>query len=167
MQCELCGTETDELTTIQTEGTKLQVCSNCTDFGTVLQEETSSTGSQGGTQSSSSNQTQKKKPNPQKSNPRSDAFDQMETLAPDYDDRVRGARESSGLTQEDLAKQLNEKASLIRKIEGGDMQPDEEVRKKLERALEISLVEEVGGEEWEGGGSSEGYTLGDIIERKE
>lgn len=165
----MCGTQTDDLTTIQTEGTKLQVCSNCTDFGEVLREETGSAEQKGG-QSTGGSQTQKTKPNKSKSTSgsrRRDAFDQMETLAPDYHDRVRGARESRGVTQEDLAKQLNEKASLIRKIEGGDMQPDEEVRKKLERALDVTLTEEVGGEEWEGGGSSEGYTLGDIIERKE
>lgn len=164
----MCGTETEELTTIQTEGTKLQVCSNCTDFGTVVREETGSAGGQKETQSTGG-QSQKPKTSSStsKSKPQESALDRMETLAPDYDDRVRGARESRGLTQEEFAKQLNEKASLIRKIEGGSMQPDEEVRKKLERALDVTLTEEITGEEWEGGGSSGGYTLGDIIERKE
>lgn len=165
----MCGTETDELTTIQTEGTKLQVCSNCTEFGTVIQEETTSSGgqTQTSTKGSGGSQTVSGGRSKSRSKPRESALDRMETLAPDYDDRVRGARESRGLTQEDLAKQLNEKASLIRKIEGGSMQPDEDVRKKLERALDITLTEEISGEEWEGGGSSGEYTLGDIIERKE
>jgi len=91
----------------------------------------------------------------------------MGTLAPDYDQRVRNARENSGMKQEELADELNEKLSLIRKIERGEMRPDEEVRGKLESALGVSLTEEVGGEEWESDESSGGYTVGDIIERKD
>jgi putative transcription factor len=91
----------------------------------------------------------------------------MGTLAPDYDQRVRNARENAGMKQEELADELNEKLSLIRKIERGEMRPSEEVRGKLESALGVSLTEEVGGEDWEAEDSSGGYTVGDIIERKD
>ena len=47
------------------------------------------------------------------------------------------------------------------------MRPDEDVRAKLESELSVSLTEEVGGEDWESEGSSGGYTVGDIIERKD
>ncbi|MDY6765595.1 MAG: multiprotein bridging factor aMBF1, partial [Halobacteria archaeon] len=96
-----------------------------------------------------------------------DIFDEIETLASDYDDRVREARESKGLTQEELAKNLKEKVSLIKKIENGHMQPNEDLREKLERELQVSLTEEVGEEEWESDTTSGGYTLGDIVKRKE
>jgi putative transcription factor len=95
-------------------------------------------------------------------------FDDMEEVATDYDDRIRSAREERGLSQEDLANELNEKASLIRKLERGDVLPSDEVQTKLERKLDISLSEG-GGDgdaEWSGG-SSTTTTLGDVVKRKD
>ena len=96
-------------------------------------------------------------------------FDEMDEVASDYDQRIRQARESAGLSQEDLAKELNEKASLIRKLERGDMLPSDSVQKKLERKLDISLSEggDGGDTEWEGGSSTGSYTLGDVVTRKD
>jgi len=96
-------------------------------------------------------------------------FDEMEELAADYDDRIRTARESAGLTQTELANQLNEKASLIRKIEHGDILPSDDVQSKLEHKLEISLTDDVSTEdaEWSSEHSSTGYTLGDVVKRKD
>ena len=94
-------------------------------------------------------------------------FDEMEELAGDYDERIRAAREQEGLSQEDLAGSLNEKASLIRKLERGDVLPSDDVQKKLERRLDISLSEgsEDGDAEWESGASMT-QTLGDVVKRK-
>ncbi len=93
----------------------------------------------------------------------------MDEVAQDYDDRIRNAREGSNLTQEELAGELNEKASLIRKLERGDILPSDDVRKKLERKLGISLTEGSSSDddEWEGGSSSGSYTLGDVVKRKD
>ena len=63
----------------------------------------------------------------------------MDAVAQDYDQRIRQARESRDLNQEELADQLNEKASLIHKLERGDVLPSDEVQRKLERALDIDL----------------------------
>lgn len=91
----------------------------------------------------------------------------MEEIATDYDQRIRQAREAKGLSQEDLAKQLNEKASLIRKLERGDILPSDNVRGKLERKLDVSLTEGVDDEtEWSSG-SSTTTTLGDVVKRKD
>jgi len=167
----MCGAETEDPTTIQTEGTQLEVCSSCTEFGTVLHDEerkkskkSTDSGSSG---SSSGGGKTKQSPPSSGGGPSHDPLDELGTLAPDYDARVRSARENAGMTQEDLADELNEKLSLIRKIEVGDMRPSEEVRTKLESELGVSLTEEVGDEEWESEGSSGGYTVGDIIERKD
>jgi len=96
-------------------------------------------------------------------------FDEMDELAQDYDELIRDARESRGLSQEDLARELNLKASLIRKLERGDTLPTDDVQTKLERELDISL--DAGGtdadEEWSGGSSSGEYTLGDVVKRKD
>jgi putative transcription factor len=168
----MCGAETDDPTTIQTEGTQLEVCSNCTEFGTVLHDEErekteSPSGSGPSGSSDSGGGTTRQSPPTSGGGPSHDPLDEMGTLAPDYDSRVRNARENAGMKQEELADSLNEKLSLIRKIERGEMRPDEDVRTKLESELGVSLTEEVGGEEWESEGSSGGYTVGDIIERKD
>ena len=94
----------------------------------------------------------------------------MDEIAPDYDDRIRRAREKKGLSQSDLANELNEKASLIRKLERGETLPSDSVQSKLERHLDVSLTGEAGaGEdaEWSGGSSSGSYTLGDVVKRKD
>ena len=94
----------------------------------------------------------------------------MDEVVQDYDDRIRTARESKGLTQEELAKQLNEKASLIRKLERGDVLPSDSVQRKLERELGIDLTMGGSGDddaEWSAGSSTSGTTLGDVVKRKD
>jgi putative transcription factor len=94
-------------------------------------------------------------------------FDDMDEIATDYDDRIRQARESRDLSQEQLADQLNEKASLIRKLERGDTLPTDEIQQKLERALDVSLAEgEEVDEEWETNDAGT-MTLGDVVKRKD
>jgi putative transcription factor len=97
-------------------------------------------------------------------------FDQMDEVVQDYDTRIRQARESRGVSQETLASELNEKASLIRKLERGDVLPDDSVQQKLEKKLDISLVE--GGAntdktDWSSSSASGGTTLGDVVKRKD
>jgi len=170
VQCEMCGAETGNPKTIKVEGAELQVCENCTQFGTEVRTESSaSTSTKYSTSSSSgtsnrgaggSTGTRKRR--------RHDMFDELEELAADYDQRIRQARESAGLSQEELANQLNEKASLVRKLERGDILPSDEIRTKLERRLDIDLLESSGGdEEWEGGTREGGLTLGDMVKRKD
>jgi len=177
VQCEMCGAETSDPNRVKIEGAELDVCDNCTEFGTeVRTEEPSSTstkystsssgsgsgssgGSSGGSTGSSSGGRSR----------RDDVYDDLEELAPDYGARIREAREGAGMSQEDLAKQLNEKASLIRKLEHGDTLPSDDVQGKIERALDIDLTVSGGDEdaEWSGGSSTGEYTLGDMVERKD
>jgi putative transcription factor len=46
-----------------------------------------------------------------------------------------------GFSQKDLAMQMKEKEHLIRKIENSELMPEDDVRKKLEKVLEIRLVD--------------------------
>lgn len=171
-QCEMCGADKSSLTTTKVEGAELELCDSCTDFGTEVRQESStgstskySTSSSSGASSDSSSTSSTSSSGG--SSRRRDMFDDMDEMATDYDDRIRAARESEGLSREELADELNEKASLISKLERGDMLPSDDVRKKLEKKLEISLTEGVDtdDEEWSSG-SSEGMTLGDVVKRK-
>ena len=173
-QCEMCGAEESSLTTTKVEGAELDLCENCTGFGTKVETQqstggtskystssSSGSGSSGGStggSTGSGGSTRRKK----------DMFDDMDELAADYDDRIREAREADGLTQEELADDLNEKASLIRKLERGDILPSDDVKAKLEKKLDITLTEgtDVDDTEWSSG-SGQSMTLGDVVERKE
>ncbi|GAB7010530.1 multiprotein bridging factor aMBF1 [Halorubrum trueperi] len=175
-QCEMCGADQASLTTTKVEGAELELCSSCTDFGTEVRDE--STGS-GGSKYSTSSSTGKSSSSSSSSSSGSggssggstrprDMFDDMDEIATDYDDQIRDARESRGLSQEELADQLNEKASLIRKLERGDTLPTDDIQRKLERALDISLVEGESVEDAEWDGSDAGtMTLGDVVKRKD
>ena len=174
-QCEMCGAEEASLTTTKVEGAELELCSSCTDFGTEVRDE--STGSGGGKYSTSSSTGKSSSSSGSSSGsggssgsstrPR-DMFDDMDEIATDYDELIREARESRGLSQEELADQLNEKASLIRKLERADTLPTDEVQRKLERALDISLVEgqSTDDADWETDDAGT-MTLGDVVKRKD
>ena len=174
-QCEMCGADQTSLTTTKVEGAELELCSSCTDFGTEVRDESTgsggskySTSSSTGKSSSSSSGSSGSGGSSGGSTRRRDMFDDMDEIATDYDDQIRNARESRGLSQEELADQLNEKASLIRKLERGDTLPTDEVQRKLERALDISLVEgeSVEDADWDSGDSGT-MTLGDVVKRKD
>jgi len=169
VQCEMCGAETSDPKTVKVEGAELDVCSDCADFGTEVKTKqksststkysTSSSSSGGSTGSSGSGGSRRRK----------DMFDDMGELAQDYDELIRQAREQKGLSQAELANELNEKASLIRKLERGDTLPSDSVQTKLERNLDIDL--DAGGssggdEDWSGGSATE-TTLGDVVKRKD
>ena len=176
VQCEMCGKEVSSPSRVKIEGAELDVCDECTDFGTELKTDdsssssstkysTSSSGSSGSSSSSSSSSSS----GGGSSGRRRDMFDEMDEIAQDFDDQIRSARESEGLSQKELAQQLNEKASLIRKLEQGNSLPSDDVRKKVEGALGIDLS--AGGSsddtEWSGGSSDGSYTLGDVVKRKD
>ncbi|MFU8868637.1 multiprotein bridging factor aMBF1 [Natronococcus sp.] len=177
VQCEMCGTETSSPKTIKVEGAKLDVCSNCTEFGTEVKQPSSSssstkysTGSSSSSSSSGGATSGGSTASSSGGSRRQDMFDDMDELATDYDDRVRTARESKGLSQSELANELNEKASLVRKIERGDTLPSDSVQSKLESFLGIDLSAEGGSaedSEWSGGSASGSYTLGDVVKRKD
>lgn len=53
---------------------------------------------------------------------------------------IREAREKMGLTQEEFSKQLNEKVTIIRKIEAGEFNPPIELARKIEKLLKIKII---------------------------
>ncbi|MFB6118568.1 multiprotein bridging factor aMBF1 [Halosegnis sp.] len=177
VNCEMCGTTVADPKTVKVEGAELDVCGDCAEFGTEVRQDTGSSasakystdssstgsaGSTGGSSASSGNSSGGR---------RRDMFDEMDEVATDYDDRIRSARESKGLSQEKLANQLNEKVGVIRKLERGDTLPTDKVQQKLEQALGISLSESDADDDYEfdadSGASTGSYTLGDVVERKD
>ena len=66
----------------------------------------------------------------------------IQMVVSDYAQKIRKAREKMGLTQEEFAKKLAEKWSIMQKIESGQFKPSIEMARKLERILNIELIEQ-------------------------
>lgn len=62
-------------------------------------------------------------------------------LANDFHSRIRNARKHRGLSQEELAKRMNEKIATIQKTENG-IRPTDSLLNKFSKALDIKLFVE-------------------------
>lgn len=79
---------------------------------------------------------------------------------------IRSARERLGLTQEELANLVQEKVSIIRKIEAGSFRPSLELARNIEKALKVRIIRELKDEDIRitpPSGQARGVTLGDIL----
>ncbi len=151
MNCEVCGREVEWAIKVNLEGATVEACSRCARFGKKVP-------------------TFSKKPLssfPLKKRPMYREVSADKDIVDDYYKRIRKARESRGLTQEDLGKKINEKTSVINRLEAKQMDPDQKLIKKLEKTLGISLLEEARNKKIEGSISfSDGLTLGDMIKKR-
>jgi putative transcription factor len=156
MQCEICGTEIrDKPFKVTVEGSELNVCKRCSQYGTAIKARTPV---------SKKNAPVAVRPKKRVARQRRDPFAApSEELIEGYEHIVKQAREKKNWTQEELAAKIKEKASLIRKIERGEIVPEDAVRKKLEHSLDIVLMERVGEDDWKADGFHRNTTLGDIV----
>lgn len=95
-------------------------------------------------------------------------------LVENYGELVREARIKIGLTQEELASQVGEKATVIKKIEHGELRPSIELARRLEKILRIRLLmpaEEEPSSEIKKylmkPGASGGVSLGDLLKKRQ
>ena len=165
MRCEVCGRKIfGKSYKVMIEGAKLTVCGKCAKHGTIIWEE--------------------KKPKPVKPRTRAPArrsplrtksketpqvaVESTLELIEDFDAKIRQAREKMGLSHEDLGTKINEKVSLLKKIETGKMTPDNKLATKLEYALKIKLLVEASQEKLSQAEIakpvSRELTLGDLIQ---
>jgi putative transcription factor len=140
MQCEMCGEPIRGAPKlVRVEGAELQVCSKCEKFVTEVQQvrrtdiraPAKSVGARPSTVPAGGVVRHKR-----------DMFDFMEgEIVDDYAARIKHARMEKGMSQKDLAMMMKEKEHLVRKIENSELIPEEDVRKKLEKALGIRLID--------------------------
>ena len=77
---------------------------------------------------------------------------------------IRTARERSGMSQLEVARRINERASVIAKLETGKMMPTIELARKLERLFKLTLLEEAEIPDVPLKSSDQATTLGDVVE---
>ncbi|HII16115.1 MAG TPA: TIGR00270 family protein [Nanoarchaeota archaeon] len=148
-QCEICG-KTTELARCMIEGCEMSVCRNCARFGTASEMRTDAPIRAAGAAKTPARQ------------------EEEEPAIVNASAKVKDAREKKGLTQEQLAKAIAEKESVVHRIESGAMMPTLATAEKLEKFLGIKLIEKI--MKIEGAakeGKSESFTIGDLVmERK-
>ncbi|MBN1175550.1 TIGR00270 family protein, partial [Candidatus Woesearchaeota archaeon] len=125
--CEMCGLSVGSLVSAKIEGTIMKVCPNCARYGAQLE-----------TPSQRVNNFTKSRPKRTFVDP-----DENKVIVKNYSSLVKNAREKSKLKQEQVAKELNEKESLIHSIESGNLKPSFKTARKLEKFFHIKLIEEI------------------------
>lgn len=144
--CDLCG-RTGELAKAYVEGTLLSVCGNCSRFGKAAY--------------------QSKKKEEAKLKKIKKVEGPVENIVENYALLIKNAREKRNLKQEDVAKAINEKLSLIQKIETGNLKPSIELANKIGKFFDIKLIE-INENKEEGIKKTENssLTIGDLIKIK-
>jgi len=117
------------------EGSVMVVCKECSKLGTVQKTPPKPKFVK------QNNKT--KRPKTTRNRPYSRNDEPSEELIEDFSIEVRKAREAKNWSREVLGKKINERVSVINRIETGKMTPDTKLTKKLENTLGIKLLEKV------------------------
>jgi len=144
----MCGREAS-LFRVKIEGAVLSVCKGCCSFGSII--------------SAISEPRAEVRRHIIQAKP-----EIIEVVVSDFSNIVRRVREKLGLNQEDFAKKISEKESLVHKIETGHFVPSLDTARKLEKVLGVKLIEEVGeaSSSVQSKEKSESLTLGDVVKIK-
>jgi putative transcription factor len=86
-----------------------------------------------------------------------------EVLKPDFSEIIKTSREKMRLKQDELAKKLNEKSSVIKRVEEG-WDPSPSLINKLEKFFNIELTESQEEKKLESKKNKEKLTIGDVVE---
>lgn len=158
MECELCG-RVGECKPAMVDGVKMMLCSNCIKHGHGVRLAPTPE-----PKKSLSVVGRIKKPVVK------DVYKDMDKeLVSDWNTRIKNAREKKGLTREELGFRIGERTVTISKIENGELRPSDKMIEKLEKELNITLLEEVSNipSFSTSSRSSSGFTLGDFIKKEE
>lgn len=114
------------------EGARITVCDNCAQHGVKIRAPS---------KSYQIKKTYQKKPTvtPKKQTVKSREIDEFEII-PNYANKIRTVRNSLGLNQDQFAQKLNEKPSLLRRIEAGRVEPTVKLAKKIQEVYKIKLL---------------------------
>ncbi len=159
MLCELCGQDKPFLRPVIVEGSLLKVCSECAKFGkepprpapTSAVGTSGSSSGHGGVSSythgfdepSKEETIQQRLEFRERRMKSKDIFTQRgeKELVEDYHKRIQQARSELDWDQKQLGQKINERKSVISMIENKSMKPDDKLVRKLEKALNIKLME--------------------------
>ena len=162
MICEMCGKDVPQTRTVIVEGTRLNVCPGCAKFGEDYRSP-----SAGGAPVSQTviDQRLERRERRMKSKDIYAGTASVE-LIEDYGGAIREAREARGMDLEQFAASIQEKKGLLAKVEANNQIPDDKLIKKIEKALDIKLMETVQSGTTVGGSRTDKMTLANFIKRE-
>lgn len=150
MRCEVCGRSVDKTMKVEIEGSTMKVCSGCAKFGS--------------TKATRAPKPAFGKPKKFSRGPSHKPKQRELEVLDGFGDIIRAARERKGMKREDLGRVINEKASVISRLESGAMVPDTKLARKIERALGIEILGVLDDGDFERSDHpSGGMTIGDLI----
>lgn len=155
--CELCGKEVPT-SRVAVDDVAMRACASCAKFGKPLAEPPRPVPSRAGAGGGGA-------PGAGASGSRwfKDVYAEIETdLIPDYPRKIRAARERAGWSREELGKRLNEKVSIVEKLESGAFRPDDAMARKIQKVLGVKVLEALAPAITVGGGRPRSSTLRDI-----
>lgn len=158
MVCELCGKNVTFCKKVTIEGVQLEVCTECAKFGVESKKPVEKEAAP------KPIITQRLEIREKRGRPKDILTGvEKEELVEDFAARIRNARSKKGLSQKELAMKINEKLTVLGKIEVGQMRPDDRMVGKLEKELGIKLREKVVETQIAKGMSTSSLTLADLI----
>ncbi len=141
MLCEMCGREVDRTAPVRIEGSVLALCGDCARFGKAVNPIPAPTAVRAtGSRPTFGASAARAGAGPRRLEERDlyQEIGEME-LAPDWPRRIRIARETLQWTPEVLGKKLNEKKSIVLKLETGSFRPPDDLVRRIERLLKVRL----------------------------
>jgi len=159
MICELCGSQAPFLKDVIVERSRLMVCPGCAKMGKRFTEEKKDIPS-----TLIEERLQRRE---QRMKTRDIYQNMSESLAEDYPERIMKARKKKGLSRDEMGMMIKVKANIIGKLENGTLHPDDALRKKIERFLNINLLTTTTTGIINKSTQKKGMTLGDFIVVKE
>ncbi len=140
MLCEMCGNDVPATSRVRIEKSVLALCPACAKFGVPLDPPPSLAPAAPSPARRPLVGATRAATGPRRMEER-DLYTEIGELelAPDWGRRVRVAREANAWTPEELGKRLNEKKSVVLKIESGDLHPPDALVRKLEHLLKVRL----------------------------
>ena len=148
--CELCGAEGVSTNRGIVSNVTLDVCTKCTEsMGIEIHK----------------SPFENRVSNVRKQAPRSMNVHHEPELSNDFHVRLRGARESKGWSQKELAHRMNVRINSIQKAESGT-RPTDDLTNKLEKVLDVDLREasDDGRDSMVSRSSSRGMTIADALD---
>jgi putative transcription factor len=135
-ECEICGGIIwGKGVNVMIEGAKITVCQSCAQYGIKIQENKPHFSQK---RIISSKPVKKPKNQPYDKTP----FENFE-IVNDFAQKINNIRNKLKLNQDEFAKKLNEKPSLLKRIETGKVEPTIQLAKKIEKVYGITLIKEV------------------------
>ena len=126
-ECELCGSPVSAPYTVLVEGVELRVCAKCAKGKKVMNRPASARAASASGRAAAPKRQQK-------------AREEDLEVVEDYGNIIKKARESMGIPIKVLGEMINEKETLLLRLEEQKTLPSISLARRLERALNIKLL---------------------------